>query len=643
MKTSEELRALYKKFWESAPRNAQEVPNVSLVPNNDPTLLFVNSGMFPLNPYLAGEKHPLGTRLFNFQRCLRTKYDDMMEIGDNRHTLMFEMMGDWSLGDFTKTKQIPWILEFLVEHAGLDPSRIYVTVFEGSNDIPFDKKATETWQKAFSKYDVEAEFSEDIHNLPATVEAGKNWKERIFPYGSKTNWWQRAESTPGELGGPTSEIFYDTGTIECEQKEYDINDDSGRFIEIGNSVFMEYKFGDDGSWHPLEQKNIDFGGGFERLVMCVQEKEDIFETDLYLPILEKVQQLSGKEYKKNDRVTEETAYFRILADHSRAATFILGDGVIPSNKDQGYILRRFIRRLVRFGLKLDIEGNFTRNLAKAVIEKMQKPYPHLQENREQILSEIEKEEIKFKKTLKKGLKEIEKLIKSGTELTGDKAFYIYETFGFPLEMTLDEFGIGETEAQNIETEFKRAQQTHREKSRADLGKFKGGLADKSEETTKLHTAQHLLLKAMQLVLGEDIKQKGSNITSERLRLDFNFNRKLTEDEIKSIENIVNEQIKDNLDVKRVDLTKDVAKKTGAEMEFGQKYPKIVSVYFVGLDEKIDPEKATSDNYFCAEFCGGPHVESTGIIGESGKIFKIYKQENIGAGVRRVKARLESKQ
>ncbi|MBD3329111.1 alanine--tRNA ligase [Candidatus Dojkabacteria bacterium] len=640
MKTSEQLREEFKTFWESSPRNAKEIPNVSLVPNNDPTLLYVNSGMFPINPYLSGQPHPLGTRLFNFQRCLRTKYEDMIEIGDNRHTLMFEMMGNWSLGDFTKTKQIPWLLEFYVEHAGLDPNRIYVTVWEGDDEIPFDQEAVDTWKQAFAKYNVNAEFSNDIHNLPENLEAGQDWGYRIFSYGKKTNWWQRAESTPGELGGPTSEIFYDTGTVEREQDNYDINDDSGRFIEIGNSVFMEYKYGDDDQWHPLDQKNIDFGGGFERLTMCVQNKDDIFETDLYQPITEKISELSGKSYKTNGKVTEDTRYFRILADHSRAAAFILGDGVIPSNKDQGYILRKFIRRLVRFGLKLEIDGNFTKELAEAVIEKMKEPYPNLEKNRDRILDEIDKEETKFKKMLTKGLKEIEKLIEAGVKIDGEKAFYVYETYGFPLEMTLDEFEVSEEAAEEIEKDFYKAQEKHRQKSRADLKKFKGGLADKSEATIKLHTSQHLLLKALQIVLGSDIKQKGSNITAERLRLDFNFNRKLTPEEVKSVEKIVNNQIEKDLEVLRIDLPKEKAEKIGAEMEFGQKYPDTVSVYIVGLKDGVEPENATPDDYFSAEFCGGPHVERTGIIGKGSAKFEIYKQENIGAGVRRIKCRLQ---
>jgi alanyl-tRNA synthetase len=638
MKTSEELRKDYIKYWTSEPRNAKEIPNVSLVPNNDPTLLFVNSGMFPVNPYLAGQPHPLGTRLVNFQRCLRTNYDDMLEIGDNRHTLMFEMIGVWSLGDFDKTSQIPWIMEFWVEVCGLDPKRLYVSVFEGNDDAPRDDEAIKVWKEAFAKYGVEAEFSEDITNIPSNLEEGEKWKYRIFPYPKKKNWWQRAADAPGELGGPTSEMFYDMGEIVEEEDHYHINDDSGRFIEIGNNVFMEYKFGEDRKWNPMEKKNIDFGGGFERVVMIVQNKKDIFETDIFEPILNITERLSGKSYKDNGKENEYTKYFRILADHSRAATFILGDGVVPSNKDQGYILRRFIRRLVRYGSKLGLDTNFTKDLAEAVINKLHPIYPHLLENKNIILDEIDKEETKFRKTLNNGLKIVQTLDKNN--LTGEIIFNVYETYGFPLEMVLDELNIkDDAEVARIEKEFKEKEQKHREQSRAGAEqKFKGGLADQSVETTKLHTAHHLLLRALQLVVNENIKQRGSNITGERLRIDFSYDQKLTDEQIKHVEDMVNEKIQAGLEVKRVEMPKENAEKIGAQMEFGQKYPDTVSVYVIG------GTAGTADllplQWFSAEFCGGPHVQNTSVIGEGGKKFKIISQENIGAGARRIKAVLQ---
>ncbi len=631
MKTSKQLRQDYKEFWEQSPRNGKEVPNVSLVPNNDPTLLFVNSGMFPLNPYLAGQPHPLGTRLFNFQRCLRTLYDDMVEIGDNRHTLMFEMMGVWSLGDFTKVEQIPWIMEFWVKVCGMDPKRIYVSVFEGNENAPEDREGMDCWIKTFESYGVKAEVSDSIYDIPKDLKEGETWTKRIFKYGKKKNWWQRAADAPGELGGPTSEMFYDMGEIEKEQDQYHINDDSGRFIEIGNNVFMEYKFSEDRKWELMAKRNIDFGGGFERVVMIAQGKKDIFETDVYGPILTKVAELSGKDYKTNDKENEFTKYFRILADHSRAATFILADGVAPSNKDQGYILRRFIRRLVRYGNKLEIQTDFTKDLAMTVIENLKDAYPHLKTNEAFIIDEIDKEEIKFRRTLEKGLKELHRVKEQTGEIDGKQAFFIYETYGFPLELTLDELEISSDNIEKIEKEFNKEVEAHRALSRSGAEqKFKGGLADHSEDTTKLHTAHHLLLRALQMVLGDDVKQRGSNITGERLRIDFNYKDKLSDEEIKRVEDIVNEKIQEGIPMNRVELPRDEAMKIGAQMEFGQKYPETVSVYFVGN------ELATA---FSKEFCGGPHVKNTSELGQHDKKFKILKQESSGAGIRRIKAAL----
>lgn len=634
--TSKELREAFKKYWSSAPRNFKEVPNMSLVPNVDSTLLFVNSGMFPLAPYLGGEPHPLGTRLFDIQRCLRTNYDEMIEIGDNRHTLMFEMIGDWSLGDFTKEDQIPWIMEFWVDVCKMDPKRLYVSVFAGDDDAPRDTKAIELWIEAFKKYGVNAKFSEDIHNIPANLEEGNNWEYRIFPYPKKKNWWERAHSV-GELGGPTSEMFYDMGFKEKNDDSYHINDDSGRFIEIGNNVFMEYKLDENMKWVPLKQKNIDFGGGFERVAMIVQGKNDIYETDIYMPIIKKIEELSGKEYKTDGVDNGYTKYFRILADHSRAATFILADGVYPSNKDQGYILRRFIRRLVRFGLKLDITSNFTKDLALEVINILSYEYTHLKTNENMIIDEIEKEEIKFRRTLDKGLKFLQKYIQDldlrheEIKFNGKQAFDLYETYGFPVEMTLDELNLSEEESEKLMNEFKEEERLHRDQSRIGAEqKFKGGLADSSVETTKLHTAHHLLLASLQQIVSGDIKQRGSNITHERLRIDFNLDRKLTEEEIKGIEDLVNEKITEGLEVNRVEMPREEAQKIGAQMEFGQKYPDVVSIYFIG---------ESLDNAFSKEFCGGPHVKNTSELANNGKKFKILSQENIGSGLKRIKASL----
>lgn len=605
---------------------------MSLVPNVDSTLLFVNSGMFPLAPYLGGQPHPLGKRLCNIQRCLRTNYDEMLEIGDNRHTLMFEMFGDWSLGDFTKEQQIPWVMELWVRVLGMDPARIYVSVFAGDGTTPRDTVAIELWRKVFRQYGIEAEFCEDVTQIPPTLAQAKGWKYHIFPYPKTKNWWQRANA-PGELGGPTSEMFYDMGTIERTQDRYHINDDSGRFIEICNNVFMEYRLSQEMKWEPLAQKNIDFGGGYERVCMIVQNKSDIFEIDNYSLIIERVEALTGRAYKTDGKENSDTAAFRVIADHGRAATFILADGISPSNKDQGYILRRFIRRLVRFGRKLGLERAFTTEIATVVIDAFSYAYPHLEENRRVILDKIQEEEAAFNQTLSKGLRELSRIqsqLAPGATISGEQAFFIYETFGFPLELTLDELRVDEERAKAIHTEFADAERKHRELSRAGAEqKFKGGLADQSRETTKLHTAHHLLLASMQKIVDPNIRQKGSNITAERLRMDFNLDRKLTPEELVKVEELVNQQIRENLPVARIEMPREEAEQIGAQMEFGAKYPDLVSVYFIG-------DRA---HCFSAEFCGGPHVTATAEIGEGAKRFKILKQENVAAGIKRIKGAL----
>jgi len=627
-KTSEEIREIFYDFWKNSVPNFKEIPNESLVPNNDSTLLFVNCGMFPLVPYLAGQPHPQGKRLFNIQRSIRTI--DIDEVGDNRHLTLFEMIGDWSLGDFTKENQIPWLMELYVEKFGLDPHRLYGTVWAGDDAVPQDDVAIETWKKAFKKYGIKAEFTKDITQIPQSLEEGKEWPYRIFPYGKSDNWWSRGVMVEGELGGPSAEIFYDLGVKEREQDKYHINDDSGRFLEIGNNVFMEYKLDKDLKWQELEQKNIDFGGGLERVMVAVQGVNDVFATDLFKPYIKFVEEISGQKYTPSVEITPITKAFRVIAEHGRAATFILGDRVLPSNKDQGYILRRLIRRMVRYGMKLGIKDDFTSLIGEQVIVKMKDIYPHLEENKEKILDGFNTEENKFKTTLKKGLKEIEKIKESGQQIDGKQMFHIYETYGFPPELTLEELAIEENDRNRFMKEFNKAQEDHKSLSRAgSKQKFQGGLADQSGETTKLHTTQHLLLKALQTVLGDSVKQKGSNITAERLRMDFNFDRKLTEEEISKVEEIVNEKIVEDIPVKRIEMPKEDAEKVGAEMEFGQKYPDVVSIYFVG----------DRNEFFSAEFCGGPHVERTGILGAGGKKFKIMKQENVGAGVKRLKAKL----
>ncbi len=677
--SSDEIRKRYIRYWTEAPRDHTKIPNVSLVPNIDSTLLFVNSGMFPLAPYLGGEAHPSGKRLVNFQRCLRTKADEVQEIGDNRHTLMFEMMGNWSLGDYFKEEQIPWMLKLYVEEFGLDPHRLYVSVWAGDDNVARDDEAIKLWQQAFAEYGIKAEFSDDIYKVPETMQDGQGHEYRIFPYGAKDNWWERAHA-PGELGGPTTEIFYDTGFVEREQEQYDINDDSGRFLEIGNSVFMTYTLDENLNWQPLKQKNVDFGGGFERVVMCAQDKRDIFETDIFKPVIDRIAAVAGKEYKTNGEVNEFTEAFRIVADHGRIVTFLIADGVQPGGKDQGYILRRFIRRLVRFGKVLGIENDFTSEVAKAFIDRMEEAYPHLRTNENSIISTLQKEEEAFRKTLNRGLKEVEKLKEEyvdsdgkGELIDGKSAFNLYETYGFPLEMTLEGLGLTEEDEKYaiISKEFAEAEKAHRDLSRAGAEqKFTGGLADSSKEVTKLHSAHHILLRALQIVLGDHVKQRGSNITGERLRIDFSHEEKLTDDEKLNVEGIVNKVIQTGYKMFPIMLRKADAEKLGAEMEFGQKYPDNVKVFMIydhtelnnSIEDEIKrlnpnwtPENAgkgeagnlpldidqkvidtIKNDAFSMEFCGGPHVQNTNELGAEGRHFSIQKEQSSGSGVRRIK-------
>jgi len=639
MKSSEEIRKAFFDFMTEAPRNHVIIPNVSLIPVNDPTILFTNSGMFPLVPYLSGEPHPRGNRLCNFQRSFRSAPKDIAEIGDNRHTSMFEMMGNWSLGDYFKEKQIPWVFELYTKHFGLDPHRIYVSVWGGDEIVPRDDVSIQLWKDTFAKAGIKAEFSEDITKIPKDLTESKDFPYRIFPYGKSDNWWQRGEA-PGELGGPCSELFYDLGEIAVKQSEYHINDDSGRFIEIGNSVFMEYKLDENMNWQKLAQKNVDFGGGFERVVMCVQNKTDIFETDLYTTIIKKIAEISGKEYKTDSKENQYTASFRVLADHIRAASFIISDGIVPANKDQGYILRSLIRRMIRMSRKLAIEGNFTRELSTAVIERMGDHYPNLRENQEAIYNELEKEELKFARTLNKGLKELQKYTGMGIKITGKDAFYIYETYGFPIEMIIEEISSPEINDQHDLTEedinkimdgFNLELTRHKEMSRAGAEqKFKGGLADQSERTTALHTTHHLLLAALEKTLGKHVKQRGSNITSERLRLDFSHNEKIEQGTLKQVEAMVNDYISRELSITKHIMPKSEAEKIGAEMEFGKSYGDLVTVYII-KDEN-------SNEVISKEFCGGPHVQSIEQIRNMGK-FVILKEESSSAGIRRIKATL----
>ena len=631
---SHELRTKYLEFFKS--KGHTIIPSASLLPENDPTTLFTGSGMQPMVPYLLGQKHPLGTRITDSQKAFRTQ--DVDEVGDNRHTTFFEMLGNWSLGDYFKNEQIPWMFEFLSKELNLDPQRIYISCFRGKEEIniPQDEESAKLWQEQFKRAGVEAQ----IVNFS---ERDGMQDGRIFYYDAKKNWWSRAgvpENMPvGEPGGPDSEMFWDFGTelqlhekSEWKDQPCHINCDCGRFMEIGNNVFMAYHKTEKG-FELLEHKNVDFGGGLERMAAAVNDNPDVFLIDLFKPIRERLESLSGKKYGEN---SNETKAFRVIMDHMRATTFLICDGATPSNKDQGYFTRRWMRRMVRFADALGIKNNFCSQLAEAVIEEYKEAYPDLLEKKEMILGEMEKEETKFRETLEQGIKEFGKLLKGFemafektgnkiTEISSKQVFKLYDTFGFPFEMTEE---LAKENGLSVQrTDFDEAFKKHQELSRAGAEqKFKGGLADTSEMSTKYHTATHLLHAALRKVLGDHVAQKGSNITAERMRFDFSHPDKMTDEQKKQVEDLVNRAIQKDYPVSCVEMSVDEARELGAIGLFGDKYGDKVKVYTVGNDGEI----------FSREICGGPHVEHTGVLGH----FKIQKEEASSAGVRRIKAILE---
>ncbi len=568
------------------------IPSAPLIPENDPSVLFVNAGMFPLTPFLKGEIHPKGKRLTNIQRCVRT--GDIDSVGDCFHCTAFTMLGNWSLNDYFKKEAINLTISFFIERLGLDINKIYASVFAGNQNIPEDTESINTWKEIFSKYGINAKV-------------GKG--ERIQPNGEKENWWGLESGGPC---GPDSEIFYDTGKEKCCES-CDVTCGCGKFVEIGNNVFMEYQKNGDNIL-PLGMHNVDFGGGPERLAALLQNTESIYEIDAYKPILEKVVEISSIQDKKSQR---------IIVDHLKAATWIIMDGVVPSRTEQGYILRRLIRRAVRHGKKIGIKGQFCADIALIAINQFKGIWNGLEDKKEFIISTINAEEEKFLKTLENGLKELDKMIGRKNILDGRDAFLLYETFGLPLELT--EEILNEKGSPIINRElFEKAEKSHQEKSRtASKGLFKGGLADTSEMSTKYHTTSHLLLKALREVLGEHVYQKGSNITPERLRLDFPNETKLLPEQIKEVEDIVNEQIKKELEVSFIEMKKEDALKLVPFAAFSEKYADRVKVYYIG----------SKDNPFSIEICNGPHINNTRELGT----FKITKQENIGAGIKRIKA------
>ncbi len=615
--TPNQLRTAYIKFF--VDRGHAEIPSARLVPENDPTTLFTSSGMQPLVPYLLGQKHPLGDKLVDSQKSFRSQ--DIEEVGDNRHTTFFEMLGNWSLGSYFKKEQLPWFFEFLTEVVKLDPQKLFVTVFAGNADAPRDTESVEIWKSVFQTVGIDAKDIDesDIHGMQ---------DGRIFYYPEKKNWWSRSgvpSAMPaGEPGGPDSEVFYDFGpelqlhqNSEWKNEACHVNCDCGRFMEIGNSVFMQYQKQADGSFKSLPQQNVDFGGGFERILAASTNAIDVFTTALFTPLLKTIEEVSAKSYEG-----ENKRNFRIIADHVRAAVMLASDGVRPANKEQGYVMRRLIRRAVRYGRLLGIQSAFLSQVAQPVIEEYKSVYPNVGEHKLEIMQTLDEEEMKFGRTIQKGLKEIERV----PELDGTIAFQLYETYGFPFELTEE---IARERGQTVEYgTFRKAFEKHQELSRtASKGMFKGGLADHSETVTKYHTATHLLHAALREILGTHVHQEGSNITAERLRFDFSYPAALTNEEKQKVEDRMNEKIHEALPVTQTFLPKEDALKQGAMAFFKEKYADTVSVYTIGRDAKTD--------WYSKELCGGPHVSNTKEIGH----VKIVKEEAVGSGKRRVYVQL----
>lgn len=625
-----EVRAKYLAYLE---KNGHAViPSAPITPKNDPTTLFTGSGMQPLITNLLGEPHPKGKRLVNSQKCFRA--EDIEEIGDNRHTTFFEMLGNWSLGDYFKKEQLRFFFSFLTDDVGLDPKKLYVTVFQGASELNIgrDDESVETWKTLFKEKGIDATFR-DIGSEKRGYEVGMG-TDRIFAYEAKKNWWSRAgvpaNMPEGEPGGPDSEVFYDFGLphdtkwgAECHP-----NCDCGRFMEIGNSVFMEF-IKKDGKFPNLPQKNVDFGGGLERITAASKNNPDVFlANDSLLAIIRALESASGSSYEDESKKPS----FRVVADHMRGAVMMIADGVMPGNTDAGYFARRLIRRSVRHCDVLGVPAGLLKSLVAPVVDMYKEHFPEVGEHAAMIESAVGEEEARFRETITRGMKEFEK--RATTTISGKEAFVLFTTYGFPVELTLE---LAKERGYTVDMDgYKKEMEAHKDASRMGAEqKFKGGLADQSEATTRLHTAHHLLLKALQIVLGPHVKQRGSNITGERLRIDFSHTAKMTDEEKKKVEEIVNEKIKEHLPMIRSTMPKEQAEQLNAEHEFGAKYPDMVSVYSLG------PVGATSenpqfDNAFSIEFCGGPHVSNTAEI-EKGGVFKIQKEEAVASGIRRIKA------
>lgn len=620
------VREKYLAFFEK--RGHTIVPSASLVPENDPTTLFTGSGMQPMVPFLLGEPHPLGTRIADSQKCFRA--EDIDEVGDNRHTTFFEMLGNWSLGDYFKREQLRWSFEFMTdkeEGLGLDPERLYVTVFAGDaeNDLLADDTSIEIWKGLFGEKDIDAKFVE----LGTEERGGEKGMQggRIFSYGAKENWWSRA-GTPttmpaGEPGGPDSEVFYEFEDVEHDTRfgeHCHPNCDCGRFLEIGNSVFMQYRKREDGTFEHLPKENVDFGGGLERLTAATLGTSDVFAIDTLRGVIRAIEERAVGSYEE----VEYMESYRVVADHIRGVVFMIADGVEPSNTERGYVARRLIRRAVRH-MRHVSERMTLADLVSVVVGLYGDTYPDVERAQEEVERIVRGEEEKFGATLERGLREFEKRIEGVETLSGKDAFELFSTYGFPVDMT-EELAAERGKAIDREA-FEKEFALHREVSRAGAEKkFQGGLADHSEMSVKYHTATHLLHAALRHVLGEHIEQKGSNITPDRLRFDFTHDEKLSDEEKQQVEDFVNMSIDDALPVMCEEKPLEEARTEGALGVFGEKYADTVKVYRVG-----EREKPVS-----LEICGGPHVENTSELGH----FRIKKEEASSAGVRRIKAVLE---
>ncbi len=621
---AQDIRNAYLEFYRE--RGHEIISRAPLVLQGDPTTLFTGSGMQPIIPYLLGEPHPKGLRVADSQTCLRAQ--DIDDIGDNRHTTFFEMLGNWSFGDYFKAAQVPWMFEFLTEVVGLDPSKLYITCYQGNEafGIKKDTEAAELWAKLFADKGLSSGQA-DIGSEEDGYARGIKEGERIFFYDGSKNWWSRngneANTPVGDPCGPDSEMFYlfDIPHNPAFGEHCHPNCDCGRFMEIGNNVFMAYKKVAEGEFEPLEKPNIDHGSGLERIAAAANNDPDVFKISLMWPVVEKLQKLSGKSYESH------TESMRVIADHLRAATFLAVDGCVPSNKEQGYVMRRLLRRAIRYSFDLGIEQNFLQEVVPVIADMYEADFPEVKENREQIVAILVKEEKAFRQTLRNGIKQMAKFAESG--LTGTELFTLYDTYGFPVELSVEE-----AYKQNIDLpndwreQFDAKMQEQRQRSQtAAKGTFKGGLEGHDDIHLKYHTATHLLQSALREIYGPELRQHGSNITTERLRFDFNHDGKMPAEDIARAEELVNGWIAEDLPVSFTMYPTQTALDMGAIGPFGERYADEVKVYQMG----------EGDHIASLEICGGPHVDHTGQLAEGDKKFKITKEEASSAGIRRIKA------